>query len=56
MIESVAFVNVYFPCKSGTDIRGRNYTDIVYTMIDDLNDHLSTLAPKYVLFGGDLNI
>ena len=41
MIESVAFVNVYFPCKSGIDIRGRNYTDIVYTMIDlDLWMHI----------------
>ena len=31
MIESVAFVNVYFPCKSGIDIRGRNTCRYNYT-------------------------
>ena len=53
VLDSIAFVNVYLPCES--NVNSNNYLDVANNMIDEISAHLITLAPDYILFGGDLN-
>ena len=53
VLDSIAFVNVYLPCKS--NVKSNNHLDVANNMIDEISAHLITLAPDYILFGGDFN-
>jgi len=53
IIGSIAFVNVYFPCKS--NLKSNEHLDIIHNLIDEINSHLSAHAHELVIFGGDLN-
>ena len=54
LINSIAFVNIYFPCKSNCSVV--NLMETVDNMIDEIIVNLFTFAPKYIFLGGDLNV
>ena len=55
MIDSVVFINVYFPCKQSDRIKSIEALNIVNNMIDEITGLLHTLSYDYIIFGGDLN-
>ena len=49
-VGSVAFVNVYLPCKSVSD-----YLNVMQTTLDEIDVHLKACGTNSIIFAGDLN-
>lgn len=52
-LNDIAFVNMYLPCKSNT--KTDEYLNVLIDTLDQISGHLTSISPKFIIAGGDVN-